>query len=80
MGTDLQWAGMVAGSLIAIGTVARWTWRRLVLTARWSAAMIELPGHVARLSESVDTLRASVDTLALAVEPAPRPTVSLERL
>lgn len=79
----LQWAGTAAAALIAIGTVVRWLWLRLMRTARWTAALIELPEHVARLSESVDTLRTSVDTLALAVEASrPRTSISLagERL
>lgn len=75
---DLTWAGTLAASLIAIGTVARWSLNRLRRTARWTAAMIDLPDQVAELSGNVRTLTASVDTLARAVEA--RPPVSLERL
>jgi hypothetical protein len=75
---DLNWAGALAASLIAIGTVARWGWIRLRRTARWTAAMIELPDTVAELSSNVRTLTASVDTLARAVDG--RAPLSLERL
>lgn len=64
----LQWAGTAAAALIAIGTVLRWTVRRLVRGARWAAAVIELPETVDRLSASVDTLTTSVDTLSRAVD------------
>jgi hypothetical protein len=60
----LQWAGTAAAALIAIGTVLRWMIRRLVLTARWVGAVIELPDTVDRLGDSVDTLRTSVDALS----------------
>jgi hypothetical protein len=76
MSTDLQWAGTAAAALIAIATVLRWTVLRLVRSARWVNAVIDLPETVDRLTTSVDTLTTSVDTLAAAV----RPSVSLERL
>jgi ABC-type sulfate transport system permease component len=66
MGT-LQWAGTAAAALIAIGTVLRWTLRRLVRGARWVAAVIELPETVDRLSLAVGTLTTSVDVLSRSV-------------
>jgi hypothetical protein len=60
----LQWAGTAAAALIAIGTLLRWMVRRLVVTARWVSAVIELPETVDRLGDSVDILRTSVDTLS----------------
>lgn len=74
MGT-LQWAGTAAAALIAIGTLLRWTVRRLVQSARWVSAVIELPETVDRLGQSVDTLTTSVNTLARVVESS-----TLERL
>jgi hypothetical protein len=71
---DLQWVGTAAAALIAIGTVLRWTVRRLVRGVRWVGAVVELPETVDRLSTSVDTLRVSVDRLSVAVE-APRHTL-----
>jgi hypothetical protein len=67
MGT-LQWAGTAAAALIAIGTVMRWTLRRLVRSARWVAAVIELPETVDRLSMAVCTLTTSVDVLSRSVD------------
>jgi hypothetical protein len=64
----LQWAGTAAASLLAIGTVLRWLFRRLVRGARWVGAVVELPETVDRLSTSVDTLRVSVDRLSAAVD------------
>jgi ABC-type sulfate transport system permease component len=64
----LQWAGTAAAALIAIGTLLRWTVRRLVRGARWIGAVIELPETVDRLGASVDTLTTSVNQLAHAVE------------
>jgi hypothetical protein len=64
----LQWVGTLAGALIAVGTVLRWTLRRLVRGARWVGAVVELPETVDRLSTSVDTLRTSVDRLSAAVD------------
>jgi hypothetical protein len=71
---DLQWIGTAAAALIAIGTVLRWTVRRLFRAARWVGAVVELPETVDRLSTSVDTLTRSVDRLSAVVE-APRPTL-----
>jgi hypothetical protein len=68
MGMDLQWAGTAAAALIAIGTVLRWTIRRLIRGARWTAAVIDLPDTVERLAVSVDTLTNSVDVLSRAVD------------
>lgn len=73
MNADLQWAGMAAGALIAIGTVLRWTVRRLLRASRWVTAVIALPGTVDRLGQSVDTLTGSVDTLARALHRHPAP-------
>lgn len=71
---DLQWAGATAAALIAIGTVLRWTLRRLVRGARWAAAVIELPETVDQLRHSVDSLAVSVERLAEEVDQM-RPTL-----
>jgi hypothetical protein len=63
----LQWAGTAAAALIAIGTVLRWTIRRLVRGARWAAAVIELPETVDRLSTNVRDLTVAVDELSRVV-------------
>jgi hypothetical protein len=73
----LQWAGTAAAALIAIGTLVRWTIRRLVLTARWVTAVIELPETVDRLAVSVDTLTTSVTTLSAAVDGMNNPSTYL---
>lgn len=73
MSADLQWAGTVAAALIAIATVLRWTWLRVVRGARWVTAVIDLPETVDRLGGSVDTLTVSVDTLAAALQRLPVP-------
>jgi len=73
MNTALQWAGTAAAALIAIATVLRWLWLRLVRGARWVTAMIELPETIGHLGASVDTLTGSVDTLARALHRHPSP-------
>ncbi|WP_399559105.1 hypothetical protein OG762_52415 (plasmid) [Streptomyces sp. NBC_01136] len=70
----VQWAGTVAAALIAVGTLLRWTVRRLVRGAHWAAAVIELPETVERLAVSVDTLTNSVDVLSRAVDGLQDPT------
>jgi hypothetical protein len=74
----VQWAGTVAAALIAIGTLLRWTLRRLLIATRWASAVITLPETVHHLSQSVETLTTSVDTLSTAVERLQNPTPSHE--
>lgn len=59
----LLWAGTVAGALAAIGTVLRWTLRRLVRVGIWAAAVSALPDVVDQLARSVDQLARRVDQL-----------------
>lgn len=73
MGGELQWAGTAAAALIAIATVVRWTWLRIVRYARWARAMTVLPEAVGGLQHSVETLTGSVDTLSRALHRHPSP-------
>ncbi len=66
----VTWAGTVAAALIAVGTVLRWTVRRVMRSARWVSAVVELPAKVDRLSCSVDALtRALTERPSTVLEP-----------
>lgn len=57
----ISWAGTVAGALIAVATVLRWTVRRIARSARWITAVVALPATLDRLSASVDALARILD-------------------
>ncbi|MGW3926340.1 hypothetical protein [Streptomyces sp. NPDC005093] len=75
----LTWAGSAAAALIALGTLLRWLFRRIIRAAVWTSAAVRLPAVVDGLAVSVDSLALSVDSLALSVEQLQHPATYHEQ-
>lgn len=76
----LTWLGTVAGTLIAVGTVLRWTLRRTLRAARWVAAVVRLPDVVDDLAHSVADLSTAVAALSASVDATRHESPVLESL
>lgn len=75
----LTWAGSSAAALIALGTLLRWLFGRIIRAAVWTSAAVRLPAVVDDLAQSVTDLALSVDSLSKSVDQLQQPATYREQ-